>query len=130
MQKIVIVLSLLVLASCAPATQPVSYAPATQPVVVDVSPIKTAEVTIVQDKTTKHELLSALGAPTDLYNAYMTWRESANPREYFVVRYIQNDGTTFDFCVGQIKTCKSYFSVSYKVDKEGNSIDIVKSVRY
>ena len=54
---------------------------------IDLSPRKTAEVTLIEEKTTKQELIQALGSPTDADTDSMTWSKSADPREYFVVHY-------------------------------------------
>lgn len=80
---------------------------------VDLSPRKTAEITLIEEKTTKQELLQALGSPTDADTNSMTWAKSADPREYFVVHYVQKDGTAFDICVGQNISCKSRLHVLY-----------------
>ena len=80
---------------------------------IDLSPRKTAEVTLIEEKTTKQELIQALGSPTDADTDSMTWSKSADPREYFVVHYIQKDGTAFDVCVGQNINYKNGLHVYY-----------------
>ena len=80
---------------------------------VDLRPVKAVEITLVEEKTTNHELLHALGSPVDASTYSMTWRESDDFREYFVVNYVQKDGTSFTICIGRKINCKDRLIVYY-----------------
>lgn len=91
----------------------VSCATQRQGTVVEVKPVKVAEVIIVQDVTTKKQVLDSLGAPKSYYANILTYHKPNNKVEYIDVTYIESDGTKWNFCLADRPECKRSFTVQF-----------------
>lgn len=118
MRSIIVVLVYLLLCAC-------SYPdPMPHEVVIDTTPIKIGEVTIQNGKTTKHEILSALGKPTEIGETKMMYELPENKREFYLIHMIQKDGTQFDECIGYQKGCKRYALIFFDWEKQNVVNDV------
>ena len=97
----------------------VSCLPQRQAKVVEIKPVKVAEMTIVQGKTTKQEILDKLGAPRSFHNSVYTYWSPDNSMEYIDITYIEKDGTKWNFCVANRPECKLYFTVHHEYKGDG-----------
>ena len=84
----------------------VSCLPQRQAKVVEIKPVKVAEMTIIQGKTTKQEILDKLGAPRSFHNSVYTYWSPDNSMEYIDITYIEKDGTKWNFCIANRPECK------------------------
>ena len=85
----------------------VSCLPQRQAQVVEIKPVKVAEMTIVQGKTTKQEILDKLGAPYSNIGSIYRYDAPDNRMEYIDITYIEKDGTKWNFCISHRPECKS-----------------------
>ena len=90
----------------------VSCLPQRQAKVVEIKPVKVAEMTIIQGKTTKKEVLDSLGAPHGNYSSMYSYYAPDNRMEYIDITYIEKDGTKWNFCVSRRSMCKNNFQVN------------------
>lgn len=103
----------------------VSCLPQRQAKVVEIKPVKVAEMTIIQGKTTKKQILDTLGAPGDYNATIFRYYAPRNKVEYIDITYLEEDGTKWNFCLSERSDCKRFFSVS--VDR---STGKVKRMRF
>ena len=96
-----------------------SCSPQRQATVVEIKPVKVAEMTIFQGKTTKQEILDKLGAPNSYFNTNYSYRGPDNNMEYIDITYIEKDGTKWNFCVARRPECKQDFTVYHNYKDDG-----------
>ena len=121
--KVLSVLAVAVLLAM-PALQGCSMMP--QSARHEVVPVKQKQVlsmTIIEGKTTKKEVLDALGDPDRVYQTMLSY--CRNDTTSYKIHLIQKDGTQFDFEVGDGKK----YSFSVNLDSAKN-YSVVSGVRF
>lgn len=102
-----------------------SYLPATQTAheVVPVKEPEVIELAVIDGKTTKQQIIDALGTPSSFSDNSLTYRYDMGADKILKLSVTQKDGTKFDVTIGPRKQDKARDVIFFMDYKNKNILD-------